>query len=136
MNPLDEETRAKRAISDLIFAYRQTYGLEDHPLSFREFADLLNEILEPHDIHLSKQSIKNWEDRTSLPRVLYPLHISMDAFDWRRDLAEDMLAALRPNLYKPATYIGMRAIDRSLIDTGPQKPRYDPYFTSQPWHRP
>ena len=45
--------------------------------------------------------------------------------DWRRDFSKDMLAALRPRLYKPVTEIGRAAMERSLIDTGPQKLRYD-----------
>jgi hypothetical protein len=54
------------------------------------------------------------------------IYIALQApTDWRRDFAQDILAALRPNLYKPATQVGEQALERSLIDTGPFKPRYD-----------
>ena len=58
--------------------------------------------------------------------------LALNATDWRRDFGEDMLAALRPKLYRPSSYIGRRALERSLIDTGPNKPTFDPYYTGHP----
>jgi hypothetical protein len=58
------------------------------------------------------------------------MHLAFNASGWQRIFAEDLLAAMRPDLYKPASNIGVRALVRSLQDTGPLKPRFDPYYLS------
>lgn len=119
----------RRAVADIVFAYRQILGRGGHPISLRDFAAMLNEFLARHNAGVSHQTIKNWEDRVHLPRTYYMIYLALDApNDWRRDFAEDVLSALRPKLYEPATEIGRRALERSLVDTGPQKRRYDNHY--------
>jgi len=118
--------RTKRAVADIVFAYRHVAGDGNKPLSYRDFAASLREILVPQDKNLSHQTIKNWEDRVHLPRAYYVTTLVLHApNDWRKDFAEDTLAALHPDDYKPSTDIGRRALQRSLMDTGPIKLRYD-----------
>jgi len=83
-----------------------------------------------HKFHqkIPPQPLRNWEDRSHLPRPGLLMHLAFHAEGWQRQFAEDLLAALRPDLYRPATYIGKRALVRSLEDTGPLKLRYDPYY--------
>ncbi len=127
----DPTLPARRAVSDIVFAYRYLAGDEGAPLSLRTFAEQLNEVLAHFDESVSHQSIKNWEDRVHLPRVYILVQIEMNApADWRRDFARDMLAALRPKFYTPVTEIGRRAMERSVIETGPFKPRYDNRWVS------
>jgi len=63
-----------------------------------------------------------------IPRVYTLYKIALVANGWVSDLAYDLLAAVRPEKYEPATFIGKRALERSLIETGPHKPRYDQHY--------
>jgi hypothetical protein len=126
---IDHTLPIRRAVADIVYAYRQILGERGQPLSLRSFAIALNKILDELGEGVSHQTIKNWEDRAHLPHPYYMTYISLKApNDWRRDFAEDILSALRPNLYQPATDIGHWALERSLTDTGPQKPRFDNRF--------
>ena len=123
---IDSTLPIRRAVADIVYAYRQILGEHGSPISLRDFADTLNEILTSLSEDISHQTVKNWEDRVHLPRTHYMIFIALQSpNDWRQDFAQDILAALRPKLYRPATEIGAWALDRSLTDTGPHKPRYD-----------
>ncbi len=123
---IDSTLPTRRAVADIVYAYRCMLGQKGAPMSLRDFAEALNEVLAEFGETVSHQTIKNWEDRVHLPRAYFMTQIALMApHDWRRDFAEDMLAALRPKLYQPATEIGRAAMERSLVETGPQKPRYD-----------
>ena len=63
-----------------------------------------------------------------LPRVYTLYKIAMLADGWVADLAYDLLSAVRPERFEPVTFIGVRAMERALIDTGPLKPRYDQHY--------
>lgn len=118
---------ARRAVAEIVYAYRQLMGADGAPLSLREFAQALNQALEVFGDSVSHQTIKNWEDRIHLPRTYFMIQIGVQSpNDWRRDFSQDILSALRPDLYQPATEIGRLARERSLIETGPQKPHFDP----------
>lgn len=126
----NEILQTKRAVSDILFAYRQIYGSSGQPLSFRQLADTLNQYIDLDSRQVTHQTLKNWEDRLHLPRPGLIMHLAFNASGWQRTFAEDLLAAMRPDLYKPASNIGVRALARSLQDTGPLKPRFDPYYLS------
>lgn len=101
----------KQAISAIVRAHRALQGEGKRPLSLRDFAAALSEVLSPYGGKVSHQSVKNWEDRVFLPSPFHMMQISMHApYDWRRDFAEDVLAALQPDLYQPATQIGTQAL--------------------------
>ena len=126
MSRTDPTLQARRAVADIVYAYRYLVGERGRPISLREFAEQYSEILAPFDESISHQTVKNWEDRVHLPRVSFIVLAEMASPpDWRRDFSKDMLAALRPRLYKPVTEIGRAAMERSVIDTGPMKLRYD-----------
>ena len=117
---------ARRAVAEIVYAYRQMMGADGAPLSLREFARTLNQALEVFGDSISHQTIKNWEDQVHLPRTYFMIQIGVQSpNDWRRDFSQDILSALRPNMYQPATEIGRLARERSLDETGPQKPRFD-----------
>jgi hypothetical protein len=123
---MDPTLPARRAVSDIVYAYRHLLGEDGAPLSLRAFAAELNYVLVEMEDSISHQTIKNWEDRVHLPRVYFMMQVEVMApHDWRRDFAQDILAALRPKLYEPASEIGRTAMKRSVEDTGPYKPRYD-----------
>lgn len=126
---VDTTLPARRAVADIVYAYRLILGKRGHPISLRSFAIALNAILISLGEGISHQTVKNWEDRAHLPRTHYMIFIALQSpNDWRRDFAQDILSALRPRLYQPATEIGARALERSLSDTGPHKPRYDDHY--------
>ena len=109
---------AKRAISEIVRAYRQLQSQGERLISLRAFAAALSEILKPHGGSISHQSVKNWEDRTHLPHTFYMKQITMQApNDWRRDFAQDILGVLHPDLYQTATAIGARAVENAKHDT-------------------
>lgn len=124
----DQTIHTRRAVSDIIFAYRQVHSSKPHPLSFRQLSEEINKAIKGKHNTISYQTIKNWEDRMHLPRVYTLYKIALIANGWISDLAYDLLAAVRPQRYQPATFIGNRALERSLIDTGPLKPRYDQHY--------
>ena len=123
---VDTTLPTRRAVADIVFAYRQVLGTGGAQLSLREFARALNEVLAVFGDSISHQTVKNWEDRVHLPRTYFMIQVGLESpNDWRRDFAQDILAALRPNLYQPATEIGRVALERSVVDTGPHKRRFD-----------
>ena len=124
----DQTITTRRAVSDIIFAYRLVHSPKPHPMSFRQLSAHINQAIRGKHNTISYQTIKNWEDRMHIPRVYTLYKIALIANGWVSDLAHDLLAALRPEKYQPATFIGKRALERSLIDTGPHKPRYDQHF--------
>lgn len=126
----DTTLPAKRAVADIVFAYRQIVGQPGRPASLREFSQALSAALEPLGGTVSHQTVKNWEDRANLPKITLLRQLTLYARDWRRDFALDMLAAMQPEDHAPATDIGRRALSRSLEDTGPLKPRYDRRYIS------
>lgn len=129
---VDTTLPTRRAVADIVFAYRQLQGAPGRPYSLREFAASLSAALGPLRDSISHQAIKNWEDRHNLPQrgVIHSLH--QVGKGWVRDFAADLLAALYPDEYAPVTEIGRRALERSLTDTGPFKPRYDRRYINGP----
>ncbi len=119
---------AKRAVSEIVRAYRHVEGRPEHPLSLRVFAASLSAIVEHFGGSISHQTVKNWQDRNHLPNAFFMMQIAYHApFDWRRDFAQDVLAALRPDIYQPATEIGQRALEHAreeaLLNRRKRRPR-------------
>ena len=108
----------KKAIADIVRNYRKLQGKSrGRDLSLRKFAAALTEVLQAFGGGLSHQTVKNWQDRTHLPSPFYMMLIAFNApADWRRDFARDILAALRPDIYRPATKIGEQAIARGNLE--------------------
>ena len=123
---LETDLPARRAVADIIFAYRNIQGEAGRPLSYRGFAAALSQVLKPLGAGVSHQAIRHWENRIHLPRIFLMLQLALHApEDWRRDLAEDTLGVMRPNIYRVSSHVGERALERSLVETGPHKRRYD-----------
>jgi hypothetical protein len=81
----------KQSISLIVNRYRGEKSL-------RDFAgDLSSKLPEP----ISHQSIKNWEDRETIPPYYLFLAIALHNDDWRRTFALEILAVLKPDLYQP-----------------------------------
>lgn len=118
----------KRAISDLVFAYRHIHGNRQRPLSFRDFAEQCNLGGVNTRFEISYQTVKNWEDRVHLPRMSFLIHLAFAVEGWQSEFALDAIAMMRPKLFKPTTFIGIRANERSVVETGPLKTRYDGYY--------
>lgn len=101
----------RRAVSQIVREYRILAGTSEAEASLRAFASTLSEALQPLGRRISYQSIKNWEDCRHLPDGFAMMRLSQAAhYDWRGSFAEDILAALFPESYGPATEIGRRAI--------------------------
>jgi transcriptional regulator with XRE-family HTH domain len=78
-------------LTQIISKYRA-----ERELSLRDFAAQLGKDL-PETI--SHQTIKNWEDGVTKPSYYLIYAIAMNTFDWRRDMAFEILAVLRPDLH-------------------------------------
>lgn len=105
----------KKAVAQIVDEYRRLLHPRQQPLPLRAFAQALTEALQPMQRSVSYQSIKNWGDRRYLPDPYTLISISQSARnDWRGDFAEDLLAALHPETYKPASEIGRRALRQHL----------------------
>lgn len=101
----------RRAVSQIVREYRILAGTSARESTLRSFAASLSELLEPAGRRVSYQSIKNWEDGRYLPDAFSMLRLSEQTrFDWRGDFAADILAALFPESYQPASEIGRRAV--------------------------
>ena len=100
----------KKAISEIVAEYRKLQG-EGRMMPLRAFAEELSEVIRDIGLTISHQSIKNWQDRSHLPKTFIILQIKLNSpMDWRRDFAQDILAVLNPDIYQPASLIGVRAI--------------------------
>ena len=117
-----------RAVSDIVYAYRSLLGDNGASISYRDFCTQLNEILSPVQLGVVHQTVKNWEDRVTLPHQLTVRVLISYGEDWRRDFALDLRAALHPGKFEPATWMGQEALRRSLIETGPNKKRYGDWW--------
>ncbi len=81
----------KETVSTIVIRYRGEKSL-------REFAaDLSSTMVEP----ISYNTIRDWENRTFLPRYYTILPIALNYDDWRRKFALEILAVLKPELYQP-----------------------------------
>jgi hypothetical protein len=125
---IETPSPARRMVADVVYAYRWLQGRDHAPASLRAFCAALNESLTQFEMGIVHQTIKNWEDRRTLPDPVVIKALLVSTRDWRRDFAQDLLAALTPLEIEPATYIGQRARERSLIDTGPHKKRYSDWY--------
>jgi transcriptional regulator with XRE-family HTH domain len=73
-------------------------------LSLRKFAAVLVENIQGES--LSYMTVKNWEDGINTPDFSFLMTLALKCRDWRGDFAFDCLAAIKPNLYQPASAIG------------------------------
>lgn len=102
---------AKRAVAQIVREYRILTGTSAGQATLRAFAANLTDALVSIDRCISYQSIKNWQDRRYLPDRFLMLRLGeIASHDWRGEFAEDILAAIYPDSYEPATEIGRRAI--------------------------
>ncbi len=105
----------RRAVSQIVRAYRKLQSRKGRLVPLRVFAVGLSDVLAPFGGSISHQTVKNWQDNVYLPNTFYMMQIAMHApWDWRRDFAQDVLAVLQPDLYRPASDIGASA----LLDNG------------------
>ncbi|MCW5876515.1 MAG: hypothetical protein KIS85_06495 [Anaerolineales bacterium] len=104
----------RRAVAQIVREYRLLAGSSTRRQSpLRAFAAALSEALLPQGRGVSYQSVKNWQDGRYLPDAFNMLRLARAArFDWRGDFASDILAALHPESYQPATEIGRRAVEQ------------------------
>jgi hypothetical protein len=106
---------ARKAVSEIVRRYRRMLQRRDKPLPLRAFASALSDVVAPFGGGISHQTVKNWEDGLHLPEGFFMMQVAHHApEDWRRDFAQDILAALRPDIYKPATVLAEQAIENSL----------------------
>lgn len=105
-------TRNRQAVSRIVQQYRMLAGNSDKHASLRQFAETLSEALQPLGRRISYQSVKNWQDKVYLPDAFVMLRLSQAArYDWRGDFATDILAAIHPDSFEPASEIGRRVLD-------------------------
>ena len=100
-------SQTKRAVARITLHYRRLLSASRRPATLREFAAWLSEALVPHNRRISHQSVKNWSDQRYLPDRYLMLQIARGAqHDRRGDFAQDILAAIEPERYQPATSVG------------------------------
>ena len=102
---------SRRAISQIVREYRILTGTSKAQVTLRAFAAALTDATRSRGRKVSYQSIKNWEDCRHLPDGFFMMRLAKAArHDWRGSFAKDVLAALYPGSFRPATEIGKRAI--------------------------
>lgn len=102
---------AKRAVAQIVEEYRVLSGSSARQATLRAFANNLSDALVVVGRKVSYQSVKNWQDRRYLPDGYLMLRLAQaGSHDWRGEFAADILAAIYPDSYEPATEIGRRAI--------------------------
>lgn len=95
---------AHNLVSKIVVEYRISLGAKGKPTPVRDFAAILSKALFP--VSASFQAVSQWENGDHLPSLTLLLRLADCANDWRREFALDLLAALRPDLYKPVGEIG------------------------------
>jgi hypothetical protein len=101
----------RRAVSQIVREYRIMAGTSKAQVTLRAFASALTDAVRSRGRRVSYQSIKNWEDCRHLPDGFFMMRLAKAGrHDWRGSFAKDVLAALYPGSFRPATEIGRRAI--------------------------
>jgi hypothetical protein len=123
----EQKNKTSDKVSEIVTEYRRMLAAEhpatyqrDGQMSLRKFAARLSSEAAPMSI--SQQAIAFWSDGTSVPSLNFILVLSQMAKEqWARDFAADVLAALRPELYKPAGEIGRRILGNGQPPALPQE---------------
>ncbi|MBX3047730.1 MAG: hypothetical protein KIT46_08140 [Anaerolineales bacterium] len=103
----------RRAVAQIVREYRILAGSPARPATLRAFATALSQAVARLGRGVSYQSVKNWQDGRYLPDTYGMLRLAQAArLDWRGDFASDVLAALYPESYQPATEIGRLAVEQ------------------------
>lgn len=102
----------------LVLTYRWQAGMGDSPLSFARFAKALSQSAPQLNLHLSPQTIKNWEGGLHCPNFFFILRLADQAPEgsWPRAFAMDVLAVQWPTLYPPGSEIGASYVKALLGD--------------------
>jgi hypothetical protein len=112
-------THKRQAVAQIVEQYRVLAGTSQKRASLRQFAETLSEALLPHGRRVSYQSVKNWQDQLYMPDAFVMLRLSQAArYDWRGDFAVDILAAIDPGHFAPASEIGRRVLAVTHIQGG------------------
>jgi transcriptional regulator with XRE-family HTH domain len=101
-------TKSIKPVRKIVSEYRKQRGE-----SLRDFAKALTDGLKEGD-QVSYQTIKNWEDGIHQPKFDFLLTLVMTLRDWRSDFAFDVLSAMKPEIYPPATSIGENAVSSEV----------------------
>ena len=97
----------KKRVSLITERYRLQLGDGQRPAPLRYFADWLSDALLSSNRRIYHQSIKNWSDMRYLPDRSIMKQIAAAAMhDQRGDFAQDILAAIDPEGFRPASVIG------------------------------
>ena len=100
--------KSRIAIAKLVTVYRLTRGKRGAPESLRSFADALS----GGKLPITYQTIRNWELKKHFPDRR-TLEILRKHKDWRGDLANDLLAVMYPDEFKPATGMVRMALEQA-----------------------
>lgn len=85
------------SIPEIISNCRKTQNM-----SLREFATALSEPMKERGGKISHQAVKNWE-KGALPSFFWMISLTLaipDKTDWRFKLAMDVLAVLKPEIWR------------------------------------
>jgi hypothetical protein len=108
MSDKKPENETKKAISQVVRAYRNQLGWKGKPLSFVRFAIALSKSVQHRGIKVSYQAIKNWDDGIDRPDYSFMMQLANYAppDSWQHNFAMDVLAVQWPELYQPGSEIG------------------------------
>ncbi|NUM45904.1 MAG: hypothetical protein HUU38_14460 [Anaerolineales bacterium] len=102
----------------IVYAYREKLGQKGKLLPLLQFAEALSESVAHLKLHVSYQTIKNWEDGVHRPDYFFTMQVANHAPEgsWQRAFAMDLLAVQWPKLYAPGSEIGRRFTQASSLN--------------------
>lgn len=105
----------KEKTGKIVKGYRQMLGHRNRSLSLTKFATKLNETVAHLGVSVTYQTVKNWEDGIHRPDDAFVLHLlnCSKPGTWQHSIAQDLLAVQWPQLYAPASEIGVRVSNNS-----------------------
>lgn len=100
----------RRITGRIVYAYRKKLGSQGKLLPLMQFAEALSESVAHLHLHVSYQTIKNWEDGIHRPDYFFTMQLASHApaGSWQRAFALDILSVQWPKLYPPGSEIGER----------------------------
>lgn len=110
--PKDVRTFTRR----IVYAYREKLGSKGKLMSLTQFAEALSASVAHINLHISYQTIKNWEDGIHRPDYFFTMQVAQHAPEesWQRAFAMDLLAVQWPMLYQPGSEIGATLVDQKI----------------------
>lgn len=99
-------------VCKVVLGYRKAQGSGEKPLPLRDFARELSAPLIPLQLGVTFQAVSKWEKGKAIPKseFLHVLTVMAAPFSWQWQFAQDLKAAIFPEVHEPVGEVGKRVL--------------------------